>query len=107
MTETPLVSVVILNYKRLDELEKCLDAATAQDYENLEIIEVEIDKKCPCVGKPVEDLGFPMGSRLISVLRDGQAEIAVGATVLKEGDQVLAILEPGREGEVRKILLGR
>jgi trk system potassium uptake protein TrkA len=75
--------------------------------ENLEIIEVEIDKKCPCVGKPVEDLGFPTGSRLISVLRDGQAEIAVGATVLKEGDQVLAILEPGREGEVRKILLGR
>jgi Trk K+ transport system NAD-binding subunit len=59
------------------------------------------------VGKPVEDLGFPAGSRLISVLRDGQAEIAVGATVLKEGDQVLAILEPGKETEVRKILLGR
>jgi trk/ktr system potassium uptake protein len=75
--------------------------------ENLEIIEVEIHRKCPCVGKPVEDLGFPAGSRLISVLRDGQAEIAVGATVLKEGDQVLAILEPGKETEVRKILLGR
>jgi Trk K+ transport system NAD-binding subunit len=59
------------------------------------------------VGKPVEDLGFPIGSRLISVLRDGQAEIAVGATVLQEGDQVLAILEPGKETEVRKILLGR
>jgi len=75
--------------------------------ENLEIIEVEIDRKCPCVGKPVEDLGFPSGSRLISVLRDGAAEIAVGATVLQEGDQVLAILERGKETEVRKILLGR
>src|SRR5215218_8863424 len=32
--------------------------------ENLEIIEVEIDRKCPCVGTPVEDLGFPTGSRL-------------------------------------------
>ena len=41
------------------------------------------------------------------MLRDGQAEIAVGATVLQEGDQVLAILEPGKETEVRKILLGR
>ena len=67
--------------------------------ENLEIIEVEIDRKCPCLGKPVEDLGFPPGSRLISVLRDGQAEIAVGATVLQEGDQVLVILEPGKETE--------
>jgi trk system potassium uptake protein TrkA len=75
--------------------------------ENLEIIEVEIDKRCPCLGKPVEDLGFPNGSRLISIVRDGTAEIAVGATVLREGDQVLAILEPGKETEVRKILLGR
>ena len=40
-------------------------------------------------------------------MRDGTAEIAVGATVLQAGDQVLAILEPGREDEVRKILLGR
>jgi trk system potassium uptake protein TrkA len=74
--------------------------------ENLEIIEVEIDPKCPCIGKPVDKLGLPSGSRLISVLRDGVAEIAVGATVLEVGDQVLAILEPEREDEVRKLLLG-
>jgi Trk K+ transport system NAD-binding subunit len=41
------------------------------------------------------------------VVRDGTAEIAVGATILEEGDQILAILEPGKEIEVRKILLGR
>ena len=75
--------------------------------ENLEIIEVEIDPKCPCVGKAVTKLGLPDGSRLISVVRDGTAEIAVGDTVLAEGDQVLAILEPGAEGEVRKLLIGR
>jgi trk system potassium uptake protein TrkA len=75
--------------------------------ENLEIIEVEIDGKCPCLGRPVEELDFPAGSRLISVVRDGTAEIAAGTTVLREGDQVLAILEPGKEAEVRKILLGR
>ncbi len=74
--------------------------------ENLEIIEVEIDTKCPCVGKPVDALGMPRGARLISVVRDGVAEIAVGATVLAVGDQVLAILEPEREDEVRKLLLG-
>jgi hypothetical protein len=31
----------------------------------------------------------------------------MGETVLKPGDQVLAILEPGREDEVRKLLLGK
>jgi len=75
--------------------------------ENLEIIEVEIGSKCPCVGKSVEGLGLPAGSKLISVVRDGTAVIAVGSTVLAPGDQVLAILEPGREEDVRKILIGR
>jgi Trk K+ transport system NAD-binding subunit len=40
------------------------------------------------------------------VLRGGgEAEIAVGATVLQAGDQVLAILQPGKEAELRKVLL--
>ena len=75
--------------------------------ENLEIIEVEVDPRCPCIGSTVDRLGLPEGARLISVVRDGTAEIAVGSTVLEAGDQVLAILEPGREDEVRRILLGR
>jgi Trk K+ transport system NAD-binding subunit len=38
-------------------------------------------------------------------MRDGHAEIAVGSTELRPGDQVLAILQPGKEDELRKILL--
>jgi trk system potassium uptake protein len=75
--------------------------------ENLEIIEVEVDPKCPCVGKSAEKLGLPTGSRLISLVRDGKAELVDGETVLHAGDHVLAILEPGREDEVRQLLLGR
>jgi trk system potassium uptake protein TrkA len=73
--------------------------------ENLEIVEVQIDKGSPCAGRTVEKLRLPEGSRLISVMRDGQAEIAVGSTELRPGDQVLAILQPGKEDELRKILL--
>jgi trk system potassium uptake protein TrkA len=73
--------------------------------ENLEIVEVQIDKDSPCAGKTVEELRMPAGSRLISVMRGGEAEIAVGSTVLQPGDQVLAILKPGLEPELRKVLL--
>ena len=73
--------------------------------ENLEIVEVQIGKEAPSVGKRVERLALPEGSRLISVMRGGRAEIAVGATELQEGDQVLAILEPGKEDELRRVLL--
>src|SRR5881394_3497021 len=73
--------------------------------ENLEIVEVQIDKGSPSAGQTVEKLRLPEGSRLISIMRDGKAEIAVGATKLEPGDQVLAILEPGKEDELRQILL--
>ena len=75
--------------------------------ENLEIVEVQIDGDSPSAGRSIEALSLPEGSRLISVMRGGHAEIAVGSTVLEAGDQVLAILEPGKEDELRRVLLRR
>jgi len=75
--------------------------------ENLEIVEVQIDEASPCAGQAVSKLKLPEGSRLISVVRDGQAQIADGQMRLQPGDQVLAILQPGREDELRRVLLKR
>src|ERR1700747_3694470 len=75
--------------------------------ENLEIVEVQIDGDSPSAGKSIESLELPDGAGLISVMRKGRAEIAVGATQLEAGDQVLAILEPGKEDELRRVLLRR
>ncbi len=75
--------------------------------ENLEIVEVQIDKDAPCTGRTIDRLNLPEGARLISVMRDGRSEIAVPTTELQAGDQVLAILEPGKEDELRRILLKR
>src|SRR5436189_4305164 len=73
--------------------------------ENLEIVEVQIAEGSPVAGKRVERLELPDGARLISVTRNGQSEIAVGSTELRPGDQVLAILQPGKEDELRRVLL--
>ena len=73
--------------------------------ENLEIVEVQIDKSSPSAGKRVSGLKLPAGARLISVMRGGQAEIPDSETELRPGDQVLAILEPGKEDDLRRILL--
>ncbi len=75
--------------------------------ENLEIVEVQITEDSPSAGKRVERLELPDGARLISVTRNGEAEIAVGSTQLEPGDQVLAILQPGKEDELRRVLLKR
>jgi Trk K+ transport system NAD-binding subunit len=66
---------------------------------------VQIDQGSPCVGKAVERIELPAGSQLISVVRNGQAKIADGETTLEAGDQVLAILEPGKTDELKRVLL--
>jgi trk system potassium uptake protein TrkA len=73
--------------------------------ENLEIVEVEVGTGAPADGARVGDLRLPDSARLISVMREGTAEIAVGSTELHAGDQVLAILEPGKEADLRALLL--
>ncbi len=75
--------------------------------ENLEIVEVQLDADSPCVGKLVERLELPTGSRLITVMREGEAQMADGDTELRAGDQILAVLEPGKEEELRRALLKR
>ncbi len=75
--------------------------------ESLEIVEVQIVKDSPSVGKRIDKLTLPEGSRLISVMRDGRAWIADDATELQAGDQVLAILEAGKEDDLRGVLLKR
>ncbi len=73
--------------------------------ENLEIVEVQLDSGSPSVGKQISRLDLPSGARLITVMREGQSQMADDETELRAGDQVLAVLEPGKEDELRKVLL--
>jgi trk system potassium uptake protein TrkA len=75
--------------------------------ENLEIVELQIDRDSPVAGKRIGGLRLPDGSRLISVMRNGRSELAEDSTVIRPGDQVLAVLEPGKEDELRRLLLKR
>ena len=75
--------------------------------ENLEIVEVTIGDDAACTGKMIKHVNLPAGSRLISVTREGRSEIATGSTKLEPGDRVLAILQPGCEDELRRVLLKR
>jgi trk system potassium uptake protein len=74
--------------------------------EGLEVVELQIAGDSPAAGKRVGGLALPESIRLVSVTRNGVGEIAVGQTVIRPGDQVIAILKPGLEESLRRALLG-
>jgi trk system potassium uptake protein TrkA len=72
--------------------------------EDLEIVEISIGRKAACAGKTIRQVDLPEGSRVISVVRNGKAEAPDGSMQLEAGDSVLAILPPGKEEELRRVL---
>jgi trk system potassium uptake protein TrkA len=71
--------------------------------EQLEIIEMLLGKDSGVTGRRVGDLSMPEGSLLISVLRSGKGFVPTADTVLQEGDEVLAVLDPGKEDDLKAL----
>jgi trk system potassium uptake protein TrkA len=71
--------------------------------ERLEIIEIQLEASSRAVGKTVGDLSMPEGSLLISVLRDGQGFVPGPETDLRAEDEVLAVLDPGLEEDLKTL----
>src|SRR6266576_1445833 len=70
--------------------------------ERLEIIEMLLGENSRVAGQRVGDLNMPEGSLLISILREGQGGfVPTPDTVLEAGDEVLAVLDPGLEEELK------
>ena len=74
--------------------------------QGLEIVEVQIESNSPVTGSRVGGLSLPSGSRLISVYRHGRTELIEPGTVLRPGDQVLAVVSGDSALDLRKALLG-
>jgi trk system potassium uptake protein TrkA len=73
--------------------------------ENKEIVELTVGRGALCAGQQIGNVALPQGSKLILVVRDGKAEVPDDTMQLEEGDSVLAILEPGKEDEFRRVLV--
>jgi len=69
--------------------------------ERLEIIEMLLGPGSEVTGHKVGDLDMPEGTLLISVLRKGRGFVPGPDTVLEEGDEVLAVLDPGVEEDLK------
>jgi trk system potassium uptake protein TrkA len=73
----------------------------------LVVVDVKISPESDTVGKRVKELSLPKGSNLALVIpHEGSAHVASANTVLRAGDQIIAITNPESEEALRAALSG-
>jgi trk system potassium uptake protein TrkA len=74
----------------------------------LAVVELDLqDDDSSSYGVPLRDLGLPQGCVLISIIRGEDIIIPQGSSLLQPGDTVIAVTEPDKEGELKRILVGK
>lgn len=73
----------------------------------LVVVEIDLpEDRCRSCGVPLRDLGLPRGCVLVSIIRGEEVIIPQGSSVLQPGDTVIAVTEPEKEGDLKRILTG-
>lgn len=71
--------------------------------EAIEIIEIRLSSESPVLGLTVGDLNTPDNTLVIAIIREGHGIVPNASTVFEEGDDILAVLDPNREEELKQI----
>lgn len=70
--------------------------------EEIEIVEMRVDDGSPVAGLRVKEIPLPGNTLLISIIRAGRGFVPNADSRLETGDDVLAVLDPRHEEELRK-----
>ena len=70
------------------------------------LVEVTLADDSPVVDKSLKEVGVPRDATVVAVVRAEHVVMPRGDTVFEAGDEVLAMVTPESEEEVRRILTG-
>ncbi len=70
------------------------------------LVEVTLADDSPAANLRVVDLGLPRDSTIVAIIRDEHVVVPRGETPLEANDEVLVLVTPSAEAEVRRILVG-
>jgi trk system potassium uptake protein TrkA len=72
--------------------------------EKIEIIELRVAEDSPVAGRRIANIETPDRTLVITVLREGAGFVPDAESVLEAGDDILVVLDPDREEELKKAL---
>ncbi|MDI6605927.1 MAG: NAD-binding protein [Candidatus Omnitrophota bacterium] len=73
----------------------------------LAIVRLDLPEDSPVINKEIKDIHLPTDSVLVSIVRGEEVIVPRGDTVLKPGDDVIALTVIGNEPELLNILAGK
>ena len=73
----------------------------------LAIVRVDLPNDSPVIEKEIKDIEFPPDSVLVSIVRQDEVIVPKGTTVLKSGDDIIALTLIGNEPQLLNLLVGQ
>ncbi|HUY99892.1 MAG TPA: NAD-binding protein [Thermomicrobiaceae bacterium] len=72
---------------------------------DLAIVEAKVSRSSPVVSETVGSTHFPPDVNLTAIMRNGDLIIPTGQTVIRAGDEIIAVTKREREDELRHLLV--
>ncbi|MDD5771804.1 MAG: TrkA C-terminal domain-containing protein, partial [Candidatus Omnitrophica bacterium] len=73
----------------------------------LAIVRVDLPSDSPVINKEIKDITLPQDAVLVSIVRGEEVILPKGNTVLKTGDDVIALTLVGNEPQLLSLLAGK
>ncbi len=105
--DIPMNSTEIIA-KIIEEEVSFSDFATMLSFKRgkLAIVRMDLPNDSPVIDKQVKDIHWPENSVLLSIVRKDDVVIPRGDTILKAGDDVIALTMVGNESQLSTLLAG-
>ncbi|HET8931079.1 MAG TPA: TrkA family potassium uptake protein [Acidimicrobiales bacterium] len=71
------------------------------------LVEVRLAHDFPCGSVPLSQMAMPRDATIVAVVRDGHVIVPNGDTVFEISDEVLALVTPESEADLKALLVGR
>jgi trk system potassium uptake protein len=71
------------------------------------LVEVTLADDSPVIGPSIRELNVPRDATFVAVLREDHVVVPRGDTVFQAGDEVIALVTPDSEDEIRRMLTGK
>ena len=76
-------------------------------FQDARLVEVTLAAGSPAAGRSIAELGVPRDATVVAVIRERHVIVPRGETVVEPGDEVLLLVTPESEDDVKALLVGQ